>query len=159
MMDITYVTGNKKFNFRVCAIMLSENKILAMKDERSPYYYLPGGRVHMGETAEQAILRETLEELNITPKLLRPLWLVQNFFTEDIDKLNYHELCIYFLTDISNTNLLEQGDKFTRYEAEHVHDFEWLSFDRLEDEYFYPIFLKKEIYHLPEVFSIRTEHE
>ena len=42
-MDITYVFNQKKFNYRVCAIIISNNKILAMHDERSPYFYLPGG--------------------------------------------------------------------------------------------------------------------
>ena len=79
-----------------------------MKDERSPYFYLPGGRVQMGETAEHAILRELDEELQIKPEIVRPLWFVQNFFTEDVDKLNYHEICIYFLVDISKTDLLFQ---------------------------------------------------
>lgn len=50
-MDIRYTYENNKFNYRVSAIIISENKILAMRDERSPYYYLPGGRVQMGETA------------------------------------------------------------------------------------------------------------
>ena len=43
-MDITYTAGQEKFNYRVCAVMISGNKILAMHDERSPYFYLPGGR-------------------------------------------------------------------------------------------------------------------
>lgn len=51
-MDISFKVENQKFNYRVCAMILSENKILAMHDERSPYFYLPGGRVMMGETAE-----------------------------------------------------------------------------------------------------------
>ena len=105
-MDITYVSNRKKFNYRVCAIIISNNKILAMHDERSPYFYLPGGRVQMGETAEHAVVREVEEELNITPKIIRPLWLNQSFFTEDVDKLNYHEICIYYLMDISETGLL-----------------------------------------------------
>lgn len=78
-MDITYVSNRKKFNYRVCAIIISNNKILAMHDERSPYFYLPGGRVQMGETAEHAVVREVEEELNITPKIIRPLWLNQSF--------------------------------------------------------------------------------
>ena len=32
-----------------------------MHDERSPYFYLPGGRVKMGETANQAVVREIRE--------------------------------------------------------------------------------------------------
>ena len=103
-MDISFKVENQKFNYRVCAVILSENQILAMRDERSPYFYLPGGRVKMGETAEQAVIREVWEELRVTPKIDRPLWLNQAFFTEDVDGLRYHELCLYFLMDISDTD-------------------------------------------------------
>lgn len=158
-MDISFKTPDGKFNYRVCAMMISDGKILAMHDERSPYFYLPGGRVAVGETAEDAVIREVQEELQITPKILRPLWLNQAFFTEDVDNQNYHELCIYFLMDISHTELLSRGDSFTVTEGTHTHRFEWLSFDRLKTEYFYPLFLKEDIFHLPEVFTIRTERE
>ena len=57
-MDISFKSENQKFNYRVCAMMIFNGKILAMHDERSPYFYLPGGRVEMGETAEHAVLRE-----------------------------------------------------------------------------------------------------
>ena len=158
-MDISFKVDNEKFNYRVCAMMISDGKILAMHDERSPYFYLPGGRVAMGETAEQTVIREVQEELGITPKIVRPLWLNQAFFKEEIDNLNYHELCIYFLMDISCTNLLSKGNIFTLNEGKHTHTFEWLEFDRLKNEYFYPLFLKENIYCLPEEFTIRTEIE
>lgn len=158
-MDISFNVGNQKFNYRVCAMIISENKILAMHNERSPYFFLPGGRVAMGETAEQAVVREVQEELGVTPKIYRPLWLNQAFFTEDVDRLRYHELCIYFLMDISDTDLLKRGNTFTLTEGKYTHTFEWLEFERLKDEYFYPIFLKKEIYNLPNELTIRTEFE
>ena len=158
-MDISFVQEGQKFNYRVCAMIISENRILAMHDERSPYFYLPGGRVKMGETAEQAVVREVREELGVTLKIARPLWLNQAFFTEDVDGVRYHELCIYFLMDLSNTDLLERGGRFTLTEGKHTHTFEWLAFDRLKDEYFYPIFLKKQIFDFPKAFTIRTELE
>ncbi len=139
--------------------MISDGKILAMHDERSPYYYLPGGRVAIGETAENAIIREIREELGVTPKIIRPVWLNQAFFTEDVDNLRYHELCIYFLTDITDTDLLSRGEKFTANEGDHIPTFEWLTFAQLKDAYFYPLFLKKDIFDIPEVFTIRTETE
>lgn len=158
-MDITFRQGSQKFNYRVCAMMIWENHILAMRDERSPYFYLPGGRVKLGETAEQAVLREVREELDVGAKIRRPLWLNQAFFTEDVDGSRYHELCLYFLMDPAGTGLLARGNTFIRTEGAHVHTFEWLAFDRLKDEYFYPIFLKKEIFTLPKELTLRTEEE
>lgn len=158
-MDISYVTENQKFNFRVCGICLHEGRVLAMQDDRSPYYYLPGGRVRLGETTECAILREMAEELHITPRIVRPLWLNQAFFQEDVDHLHYHELCLYFLMDVTDTGLLSRGMRFTSAEGTRVHQFEWLPLERLQDEYFYPLFLKQEIFHLPDTFTLRTEWE
>ncbi|MBQ3236774.1 MAG: NUDIX domain-containing protein [Oscillospiraceae bacterium] len=158
-MDISFGIENEKFNYRVCAIIIDNGRILAMKDGRSPYYYLPGGRVKIGETAEYALLRECKEELEAEPKIIRPLWLNQAFFTEDVSKIKFHEVCIYFLVDISATDILLRGDKFVLSENGEKHKFEWLSFEKLKDEYFYPEFLKKDIFNLPEVFTIRTEIE
>lgn len=158
-MDISFKTSNGKFNYRVCAMIISDGKILAMHDERSPYFYLPGGRVGIGETAEQAVIRETQEELSITPKIIRPLWLNQAFFTDDVDKQRYHELCLYFLMDTSHTELLSRGETFFIREQHRINQFEWLSFERLAQEYFYPEFLKTDIFRLPEVFTLRTEVE
>lgn len=158
-MDISFRMDEEKFNYRVCGLILSDEKILAMHDERSPYYYLPGGRVKMGETAEQAVIREIKEELGILAEIKRPLWLNQSFFTEDVDHLRYHELCIYFLMDIQGTGLLERGEKFAGTEEKHTHLFEWLPFRQLKEEYFYPLFLKDMIFRLPDSLTLLTTYE
>lgn len=158
-MDISFKHGDRKFNYRVCAMMISNGRILAMRDERSPYFYLPGGRVELCETAEDAVIREVREELGVTPAIVRPLWLNQAFFKEDVDELNYHELCIYYLMDITGTDILDRGEKFISQEGSRTHTFEWLEFSRLKNEYFYPEFLKKDIFYLPDTFTIRTEIE
>ena len=158
-MDITFKTEEGQFNYRVCAIIVKEGKILAMHDERSPYYYLPGGRVRMNETAEDAVLREVREELEVDAEIVRPLWLNQAFFVEDVSGERFHELCLYFLVDVSKTDILSRGEKFMLRERHHVHEFEWLAFDRLESEYFYPNFLKRKIYELPDCLTLLAEIE
>ena len=158
-MDVSFVTEAERFNYRVCAILVDRGRILAMHDERSPYYYLPGGRVRMGERAEDAVVREVREELGIKTRIVRPLWLHQAFFNEDVTHMDFHELCLYFLMDVSGTDLLARGDGFTRREGRRTHAFRWLPFDRLRDEYFYPLFLKTEIFRLPETLTLRTDRE
>lgn len=158
-MDISFKIENEKFNYRVCAIILNDGKILAMHDECSLYFYLPGGRVKLGETAEDAVIRETEEELHITARILRPLWLNQGFFKEDMDGFQYHEICIYFLMDVSDTDLLSRGDTFSRQEGVHQHTVQWLKYEQLQHEYFYPIFLKKKIFDLPQTLTIQAEYE
>lgn len=99
-MDITFKSAQGTFNFRVCAMIIDGGRILAMRDGRSPYYYLPGGRVGLNETAESAVLREVREELRINARIVRPLWFNQGFFVEDVSGERYHEICVYFLMDV-----------------------------------------------------------
>ncbi len=153
-MDITFKTDKGKFNYRVCGMIINDGRILAMHDERSPYYYLPGGRVKLGESAEEAVIREIREELGAEVEIIRPLWLNQGFFTEDVSGEQFHEICIYFLIDISKTDILTRGKMFTQRDNGQMLSFEWLEFDRLKDEYFYPIFLKEKIWNIPNEFSI-----
>ena len=156
-MDISFKSKEGRFNYRVCAIMIDSGRILAMHDEQLPYYYLPGGRVKIGETAEHAVIREVREELDIIPHVVRPLWLNQAYFIEDVSQDKFHELCIYFLMDISNTDILIRGNRFTVQEQHHINTFEWLTFEQLNTEYFYPLFIKREIFNLPDKFTILTE--
>lgn len=154
-MDLSFTFDNRKFNYRVCAIIISNGKILAMKDEHISHYYLPGGRVQFGETAEQALIREIKEELGVAINIIRPLWLAQAFF--NVNEKDYHEMCLYFLVNIASADLLGRGEKFTIEENKTTHTFEWMKFDKMKDECIYPLFIKTEVFNLPESLKLITE--
>lgn len=158
-MDISFKTSEGHFNYRVCAIIINSENLLVMKNERTPYYYLPGGRVKLHETAENAVLREIKEELEIEANIIRPLWLNQSYFTEDVNREKYHEVCLYFLIDISDTNLSSKGNNFLLTEnGKHHNVFSWIPFNELNNSYLYPQFIKKRIFDLPDHLEIITEY-
>jgi len=156
-MDITFKTDGARFNLRAAAVIMNENKVLAMSDERSPYFYLPGGKIALGETAEEASLRELREELGIEAKVVRPLYIAQSFFTEEGSGENFHEICFYILIDCSETDLASRGKSFIIKERHHTLEFKWLDVADLENEYFYPTFLRERMKKLPEGVEMITE--
>lgn len=158
-MDIKFDTAEGIFSVRVRALVINGNKLLAMRDENAPYYYLVGGKVEVDETAEEAVLREVREELEIEAEIIRPVFFAQNFYTDDFDKKKYHEIVLYYLLDVSNTELLSRGDKFVIHEGKHTLSFEWLDIDDLKDKYFYPTFIKTEVKKLPEQLKFIVERE
>ncbi len=157
-MDLTFKTENGVFNYRVCAIITHDNKLLAMKNNNTPYYFLPGGRVALHETADNAIKRELREELGINAKIVRPLWFAQTFFVEDECKEKFHELCVYYLVDVSDTDLVNH-EKFIGLETKNNEVFEWLSIASLNEQYLYPLFIKERINNLPEHLEMLAEYE
>lgn len=155
--DISFITENGRFNCRVAAVIVHNEKLLTVIDDGGDHHYLPGGRVKLHETAQSAVERELREEIGIEGRVIRPLWLDQSFYS--YPDLRTHELCFYFLVDISETDLLSRGETFHRQEGEEGFTFEWLSFERLRAAVFYPTFLKTEIYSLPSEFKLIAEFD
>ena len=119
----------------------------------------PGGKQEAGETPSDCLARELREELGIEAAIIRPLWLCQSFFTEDVKQEKFHELCLYFLMDASETGLFDRGEQFTLQEGKHTHRFEWLPLERLKDEYRYPNFIKESVFHLPDQLTLIHDYE
>lgn len=98
-MDCTFHAENDVFNYRVGAIILDGTRVLMTKSEGCGYYYSVGGRVKLGETAEQAVLREVFEETGVHAEIERLGFVHENFFTSDFGLnygLRYHELSLFY---------------------------------------------------------------
>lgn len=145
-MDISFKSSEGVFNYRAAAIIIHNGRILVMQDEGIPHDYLPGGRVHLGEPAEAALVREVREELDIDLPLHRLVFIAESFFT--LMGTRYHEMALYHLME-APPELLARGDSFTRVEGDEVHHFRWVKFEELRDLSFFPIFLKERIFSLP----------
>ena len=153
-MDVTFKTDEGRFNYRACAVIVDERRLLVMRDEQCPYYYLPGGKVKLHETAEEATVRELREEMRTGITVIRPLWMCESFFTEDVDGERFHELCLYFPASAPDA---PRSETFTVRERGMRNIFRWLPFEQLKDAYLYPPFIKTAIFHLPDHLQLIHE--
>ena len=60
--DLTLPAADGYVNVRVGAIIIKNEKLLMVGSQDFDYYYSVGGRIQFGESAEQAVRREVLEE-------------------------------------------------------------------------------------------------
>ena len=68
---------------------------------KAPFYWLPGGGVEPGETAEEALRRELIEEASLVITVERLLYVSENLFVESGDYR--HEVILYFLAQAGET--------------------------------------------------------
>ncbi|PEN45895.1 DNA mismatch repair protein MutT [Bacillus wiedmannii] len=76
-----------KFHHIVRAVMLKDNKLL-LAEYIGHHYFLPGGHVEVGESAENALIRELREELGVNCSIKQFLGVIENQW-EDREVLHY----------------------------------------------------------------------
>lgn len=146
--DCGFTRDSKWFRYRAAAIIIEDNHILFAGNEKEDYYYSVGGGVHMGETAEEAIVREVYEETGIHYEVDRLAFIHENFFFGDgsLEGKECHELAFYFLmksrgTQELNSNSYTQGVKENMF---------WIPLDKLKDYRAYPTFFREKLKNIGE---------
>ena len=81
--DMCVPCGDGLLNIRVGAIIMRDGKLLMVGNERSDYLYSVGGRIKFGETAEEAVVREVLEETGVKMEVDRLGFVHENYFYGD----------------------------------------------------------------------------
>src|SRR5579884_2490753 len=90
MTMVCFDVEGKCFNYRVAGIALRNQQVLLNRFEGQGHWFLPGGRVEMGETSRDGLRREMQEELQEDVHVGRLLWIAESFF-DGIEGKNYHE--------------------------------------------------------------------
>lgn len=79
-------------------LVFPDGKILLIK-RKTPafkgYWALPGGKVNEGETAEEAVVRETAEETGLTVKVVAKIGEYDERGVQDGIEYDYHATCFY----------------------------------------------------------------
>jgi len=54
-------------------VIIENDKLLVVKDNKDPFYKLPGGTIKEGETLEDGCIKRAREEINADVEIIRPL--------------------------------------------------------------------------------------
>lgn len=91
--DISWSTPEETFNLRVAAVIEHGHKVLLCTVDGLGYWFLPGGRVRFGESAQRALSRELAEELGHQFPAGRLALVVENIYR---DGSLQHEVGFYY---------------------------------------------------------------
>ena len=86
--DLCVKTEDGILNIRVGAIIMKDGKFLMAGNDRFEHLYSVGGRVHFGETAEEAVVREVYEETGVKM---------------EIDRLGFVHECFFITSKITSS--------------------------------------------------------
>lgn len=137
-MDIAINTDKNIFRLRAVGVVVKDDSILMVTNERDDYYYSVGGGVFLGERAEDCVVREVFEETGLKLDVDRLLFVHQNYFkiNDKNSEKDFHEVAFYFLMKYNGEDFVEGSltggvkEKLT-----------WIPFDDFDNLKIYPKFL------------------
>lgn len=148
MTMITFDRDQKRFTYRVVGVAIEDGRVLLHRAEGDDFWALPGGRAELLEPAAATLRRELREELEIVVEVVRPLWLVENFFWHQ--DMQHHEMGLYFLMRVPvDWPYRTTGEPFFGDENGTRLLFQWFPRDELAAMRVYPSFLADGIRNLP----------
>ncbi|GHO53477.1 NUDIX hydrolase [Ktedonobacter robiniae] len=158
---ITFATDGILFVYRVGGVILHNGRVLCQRAARTtpPYWFLPGGRAELLESAATTLQREVEEELDLTPTIVRPLAIIENFFGQQPRAT--HEIGLYFLLGFpedayiyqQSSLALRDKDGSRASSNEELLYFDWLPLEEIERAPLYPRALHTLLKNLPEHFQ------
>ncbi|MFW9847737.1 MAG: NUDIX hydrolase [Candidatus Thorarchaeota archaeon] len=161
-----YTSDDGTFGMRAVAVMLRNGCVLLSRLEYEDLWVLPGGRVFIGETAQDAVKREIKDEAGFEIGVERLLWVIENFFTykgieESLDirhDARVHDIGFYFLVTPEESAGQWQEEEFQGADFPERPDvkiiFKWFVREELEDLNLVPPILKDLLKEIPD----RTKH-
>lgn len=144
MIEAHSINGNKiqlpkeKFRIRVSGygITIENGKILLVVNRTSGKYFFPGGEIEIGETIEEAIKRETMEECGIKVSVGDFIKIIERFFYYDpLDEAYQNYGIFHYCKPISKNKPI-----VTQTEYDEASEPQWVQLSELKETDFQPGF-------------------
>ncbi|OUN99692.1 hypothetical protein B5F98_00510 [Pseudoflavonifractor sp. An44] len=138
-----YVCG-----LRAAGVLIRNNTILVQREIDGNEYALPGGHIKVGETLEDGLIRETMEELGVGIRCVRLLWSEESFW--EWNGKQAHTIAFYYQINLCDELDIPECNEFVSQKDNCNVILGWMPIEELQKVTIYPAFLKEEIYHLNE---------
>lgn len=141
--DWSFSSEGYSCGLRAAAVLVKNGRILLQRDRNGEEYALPGGHVKIGETLEDCLIREIMEETGAAIRCSRLLWSEECFRSWNGKQM--HTVSFYYLAEFcGQPEIADDGGPAPQKDNEDV-VFEWIPVGGLRDRTVYPDFLKEEI--------------
>ncbi|MFQ6773241.1 MAG: NUDIX hydrolase [Clostridia bacterium] len=153
--DVKISCPDGHFKYRVAGLLQRGDKYLGNIIQQNDYFCLPGGHVEIGESLDEAIIREASEELGFPVEVVKPLFIMENFYNKRGEK--WHEVCCYYLLKSNYSpekdwEMIENDKGILKRQQ-----FKWLTKNELKAADFRPGIIKTEIDNLDKHFRVITK--
>jgi len=120
-------TDDMSFKVSVYGVTIDDGRVLLVPQWDG--YDIPGGGIELGETTEEALVREIYEEtgLSVRPDMNNILHVTQDFFIHPTNNKSYHYILLYYPCELVGGEITDAG--FEDDEKEYARPAEWIPLD------------------------------
>lgn len=138
---VSFDIDSTRFNYRAGGVALRGDHVLLTRLIERDFWFLPGGRIDIRESAADGLRREVREELREDAEVGRLLWVVETFYTEPSGR-SFHEVGLYFEMRFPPASpIMRASGPVPGHEVDYAIEFQWFPVGALNTIVLYPPFL------------------
>ena len=142
--DINIRIEDYILNCRAVALIVNNDRILFQKRKQDEFWALPGGKIRVGETTKETIMRELKEELGLKNFEAGDVATVSEYFFE-YGKDKYHQFIFGHKVQVNNNEWILKSNEFDGIEKQENLVFKWFELEELGTAPIKPDFLKEQL--------------